>query len=60
MSSSEPFMESGIQQVPPSAARMYMVVLGVGMACALAIVTVYEITRPVIRRSRLEFRRTAL
>jgi electron transport complex protein RnfG len=47
-------------QPSASAARMYAVVLGVGVACALAIVTVYETTRTVIRRKTIELRNQAI
>ncbi len=39
---------------------MYRAVVGVGVACALMIVVVYEVTRPVIERNRAELRRQAI
>ncbi len=40
--------------------RMYRAVVGVGIACALVIVVVYEVTRPIIERNRSELRRQAV
>ena len=40
--------------------RMYRAVVGVGLACGLAIVTVFEVTRPIIARNRIEARRRAI
>jgi len=48
------------QPASSSPARMYAVVLGVGIACSLAIVTVYETTRPIIRRNTIELRDRAI
>ncbi len=39
---------------------MYRAVVGVGIACALIIVFVYEVTGPVIARNRAELRRQAI
>ncbi len=39
---------------------MYRAVVGVGVACALVIVLVYEITRPIIERKRSELRERAV
>ena len=39
---------------------MYRAVVGVGVACALVIVLVYEITRPIIERNRFELRQQAI
>jgi len=39
---------------PPSAWKMYRAMVGIGLACGLLIVTVFEITRPVIERNRAE------
>ena len=44
----------------PDPARIYGAVLGVGVVCALAIVTVYEFTRPIILRNRLALTRRAV
>ena len=43
-----------------STLRMYAVVVGVGIVCALAIVTVYETTRPIIRGNTIELRKQAI
>ena len=43
-----------------SAVRIYGVVLSVGIVCALAIVSVYEITRPIIERNRIALRERAI
>ncbi len=48
---------------PPAnagAARIYGVVLSVGVVCALAIVTVYDVTRPIIQRNRVAMRQRAI
>jgi len=39
---------------PPSAWKMYRAMVGIGLACGLLIVTVFEVTRPVIERNRAE------
>jgi electron transport complex protein RnfG len=44
----------------PGAIRIYAVVLTVGVACALAIVSVYEVTRPIIQNNRVQLRRQAI
>lgn len=41
-------------------ARIYGAVLGVGIVCSLAIVTVAEVTRPRIQRNRIQLRATAV
>ena len=43
-----------------SAARMYVTVVGVGVVCSVAIVSVFESTKPVIRRNTIEFREKAI
>lgn len=43
-----------------SAPRMYLAVMGIGIACSLAIVLVYETTWPVIERNRIELRQQAI
>ena len=43
-----------------SAWQMYAAVMGVGIACAVAIVAVYETTRPIIQRNRVERRNRAI
>ena len=43
-----------------SANRIYGVVLSVGVLCSLAIVTTYEITRPIIARNKITQRRQAI
>ena len=39
---------------------MYRAVVGVGVACALVIVVVFEVTRPIIERNKLELRKQAI
>jgi electron transport complex protein RnfG len=39
---------------PPSAWRMYRAMVGIGLVCGLLIVVVFEVTRPVIERKRIE------
>jgi electron transport complex protein RnfG len=41
-------------------ARIYGVVLSVGVVCSLAIVSVYEVTRPIIERNRIALRQEAI
>ncbi len=45
---------------PPSVWHMYRAMVGVGMGCALLIVSVYQLTRPVIARNRAEALRAAV
>ncbi len=58
--------ESSITAVPESGSdqaqvwQMYRAVVGVGIACALVIVIVYEVTRPIIQRNRIELRKQAV
>lgn len=40
--------------------KVYGVVLSVGVACSLAIVSVYEITRPIIQRNQIALRQEAI
>lgn len=40
--------------------QIYGVVLGVGVMCSLAIVTVYEVTRPIIQQNRIALRTQAI
>lgn len=49
-------------QAPPSPNiwRIYRAVVGVGLLCGVAIVVVYELTRPIIQRNQLEFREEAI
>lgn len=44
----------------PGPAKIYGVVLGVGLLCALAIVLVYEVTKPIIRANRIAMRQRAI
>lgn len=44
----------------PPVAPMYRAVVGVGLGCALLIVLVYEVTRPIIRQKRKQFREQAI
>lgn len=46
--------------LPDTAARLYGVVLGIGIVCSLAIVTTYEVTLPIIQRNKVEQRRQAI
>ncbi len=41
-------------------ARIYCVVLSVGICCSLAIVTTFEVTRPIIARNRTTLRKNAV
>ncbi len=41
-------------EAPPSVWHMYRAMVGIGLACGLLIVTVFELTRPVIERNRAE------
>jgi len=45
---------------PPKAWQMYRALVGVGLVCGLLIVTVFELTRPVIERNREEALRRAI
>ncbi|NND97446.1 MAG: FMN-binding protein [Pirellulaceae bacterium] len=40
--------------------KIYSVVLSVGVVCSLAIVSVYEVTRPIIQRNRIALRQDAI
>ena len=40
--------------------KIYSVVLSVGIVCSLAIVSVYEVTRPIIQRNRIALRQNAI
>ncbi len=40
--------------------KIYGIVLSVGMACSLAIVSVYETTKPIIQRNRVALRQDAI
>ena len=40
--------------------KMYRAVVGVGLVCGLAIVTVFEVTRPIIARNKIEARQRAI
>lgn len=51
-------VQAGARQ--DSARRIYGVVLGVGVLCSLAIVTTYELTRPIIARNKITQRRQAI
>lgn len=42
------------------AVRIYGVVLGVGVACSLAIVSVHELTGPIIQRNKVAMRQRAI
>lgn len=61
MTDSQPAAPDQMPSSPKaSAARMYAAVVGVGIVCALAIVSVYESTKAVIRRNTIEFRNQAI
>lgn len=45
---------------PATATRMYAVVMAVGITCAIAIVAVYESTKPVIARNQAAARQQAI
>jgi electron transport complex protein RnfG len=45
---------------PEPAVRIYGVVLSVGVCCSLLIVSVYEVTRPIIQRNRIALRQDAI
>lgn len=45
---------------PPGPLRIYTVVLGIGVFCAITIVTVYEATRPLIATNRSALRERAV
>jgi Na+-translocating ferredoxin:NAD+ oxidoreductase subunit G len=40
--------------------KIYSVVLSVGVVCSLAIVSVYEVTRPIIQRNQIALRQAAI
>jgi len=40
--------------------HMYRALVGIGLLCGLLIVTVYEVTRPIIRRNKIEARQQAI
>jgi electron transport complex protein RnfG len=42
------------EPAPPGAWEMYRSMVGVGLLCGLLIVTVFQVTRPVIRRNKAE------
>ena len=48
------------RQNTPGVVRIYSVVLSVGICCSLAIVTTYEVTRPIIERNRIALRQAAI
>lgn len=51
------------QDSGPAKARiwpMYRTVVGVGVFCALVIVIVFEVTRPIIERNKIEMRKQAI
>lgn len=59
MSDSIPISDSD-RTGQPNAIRIYVVVLTVGVICSLAIVTVYEFTRPIVRRNERAARQQAI
>jgi electron transport complex protein RnfG len=60
MANAELAIEPGAQSSEPGAAKIYGVVLTLGVACALAIVSVYEVTKPIIRRNQIAYRQEAI
>ncbi len=49
--------------MPPARPRvwpMYRAVVGIGLACGIAIVMVYELTGPIIRQNKIEMREKAI
>ena len=46
--------------IADSTIRIYAVVFSVGVVCSLAIVTVHEITRPIIARNKVAFRQASI
>ena len=46
--------------IPGLVFKMYRAVVGVGLVCGLAIVTVFEVTRPIIARNKIEARQRAI
>jgi electron transport complex protein RnfG len=52
--SDAPTPEAPTSEAPPRVWPMYRALVGVGLLCGLLIVSVYEITRPVIARNRAE------
>lgn len=51
-------MSIGSQLSEPT--KIYGVVLGVGIVCSISIVSVYEATRPIIRRNQIAMRQAAI
>jgi electron transport complex protein RnfG len=58
--SESPATFPAIDSDKPKIWPMYRALICVGVGCALVIVLVYEITRPIIRRNQLEFRSQAI
>jgi electron transport complex protein RnfG len=52
--------EAAVTSSGPGAVMIYGVVLSVGVVCALAIVSVYEFTGPIIQRNRVALRQRAI
>jgi len=52
--------EMGAPITPPSAWHMYRALVGVGLLCGLLIVSVFELTRPIIERNRAEALQAAI
>lgn len=48
------------QPLPTPVWHMYRALVGVGLVCGLLIVTVYETTRPIIQRNKVEARQRAV
>ncbi len=60
MTSTNEHTTTGEMVKADSALRIYGVVLSIGIACSVAIVATYEVTRPIIRANRLEQRQQAI
>ncbi len=52
--------QAGVTSRISGAFMIYGVVLSVGVVCALAIVTVYELTKPIIRDNQIALRKRAI
>jgi len=55
-----PAVASAAATEKPRIWPMYLTLVSVGVACALVIVIVYEVTRPIIQRNKIELRKQAI
>jgi electron transport complex protein RnfG len=60
MSESEHDLLADLPTSSEQTVKIYAVVLSVGVVCSLAIVTVYEATRPIIERNKMALRQDAI